>query len=30
MLDRNILIEKMNYYEVGGVELEWFRSYFSE
>ena len=29
-LDRNILIEKLNYYGVGGVELEWFRSYFSE
>ena len=31
-LDMNILIEKLNYYiyEVGGVELEWFWSYFSE
>ena len=29
-LDKNILIEKLNYYGVGGVELKWFRSYFSE
>ena len=29
-LNRNILFEKLKYYGINGIELQWFKSYFSE
>ena len=30
MLNKNILFEKLKYYGINGIDLRWFKSYFSE